>query len=649
MDPIRLGQVCVYLTSSGPTQGHFGLRIRAILAEALAAWEPSTRLSPVWPIVGVGDTNFLALPAGITFTGHVLFIGPHRAHDTIQDVLLRNARLKQVKHLCLTLGLYNIVAFLTPATDMARIKGAAEAAGANWEHWILARGQITEVTSSTRDLSRDWVAPLSELAAEANWPHPLRGAMEEYLPLMASALARSESALPTLTGKLVKSMKVVKDVVNESEPNAYLQQSQVTHLNAALSRLSSQMFSGVSPILATECHYWIHSLLGTGTANLGLHSLAMFIQAKMGEYRLPDRIAALAEKTTPPLPIFSTLSPSDPAATKHYLDEAQFVADKEELIPLISYFSGRDGFKSNTTVISVPLSTITNANATPWTLQTLSHEVSHIIIEAVLGILLPDEDAALKHILHLMKTPAGAQNWLDALTSHVARAFLSLHATERKVVAKQLNLMPNDLREVIKYEIRDVTEVMVHVFDFMYFYNSEPEAYVRGIWTSWSAIPQISDRISEYVIRTICAICSKHLTHPKAEESALNQVRQILDGMSASAAYAPNAVAYIDSHKSEIEQAIVGRLPFIQFVRSFLYSPTLAGTLQADSLSSGPPSRSGGYEMRRGELSEQRIANPLSFVAAFTRDETPVPAESLVLWQVLAFGLAPMTASPESQ
>lgn len=642
MDPIRLGEDCVYLSASGPTDGLFRLAVHGTLNSSLTSWQPSTRLSPIWPVLKCADRQLPPVQAGSTLTGFVLFIGPHRPHETIEEVLFPNVRAAQVKHVSVSLGLYNVIVFLSGAADVDRVCAAVERVGSNWELWKLQRGTIQGVTKSQREASRSWVPPLTALAGLDTWPHPLRGAMEEYLPLMASALARSETALPAFTDHLVQSMRVVSDVLTDSGPDTFQKQSQVTHINAALSRLSSQMFSGVSPILATECHYWVHSLLGTGTANLGLHNLSAFIQAKMGEYKIPDRIAALGDKSIPALPVLSTISPSDPAATKHYLDDVQFDGVGEPLIPLISYFSGRDGFKSNTTIISVPLSTISNANATPWTLQTLTHEVSHIVIEAVLSLVLPDPamQAQMQRALKLLKEPSAATTWLESLRAHIARGFVSLHASETGTLGKSIDLDTAALQSVYMDEIRNVTEVLVHVFDFMYFYNSEPDTYVNGIWTSWSAIPEIADRIPEYVVRTTCGVASKHLTRPGPERNAIQQVRQILAGMGPHSAYAADAVAYIDRHASQIEQAVLARIPFVQFVRSFLFSPNLAGALQVDALTAGRASRSGGYEIHRGELTAQLISNPLLFVSHFTRDSMPAPSEAVVLWQTLAFGIA---------
>lgn len=222
--------------------------------------------------------------------------------------------------------------------------------------------------------------------AKKTLPNELREAISEYCPLVLSTLNRAGQ----FPAPFVSDLELVHDHVERTvaslshaphgEPSAYQVLGQIITINAALARFSSQTFAGTSPIRQTECHFWSNSLLGIGVATLGLWKLNRFLEAKLGTKRLAARILSF-QSVTENIPKLSKLPITDDIWTTDHLKSApgaDQTTDPPALIPLLTYFSGREGFNSTETTISAPLASVSACNSLRWSLLTLTHEISHI-------------------------------------------------------------------------------------------------------------------------------------------------------------------------------------------------------------------------------------------------------------------------------
>ena len=123
--------------------------------------------------------------------------------------------------------------------------------------------------------------------------------------------------------------------------------------NAGLSRFSSQALSGTSPILQTECHYWTHSLLGTGVANRALWRVTDFLNSRVHDQQFFARVAAYADRPMTEGRLESL--ESDHAIWRSRPLDLVTVGAPEAYLPLVGFFSGRDGFNVTPTTVSAPL------------------------------------------------------------------------------------------------------------------------------------------------------------------------------------------------------------------------------------------------------------------------------------------------------
>ena len=328
----------------------------------------------------------------------------------------------------------------------------------------------------------------------------------------------------------------------------------------------------------------------------------------------------------------------------------QIEADERgPIIPLVTYFSGRDGFSSHLQTLSAPVSTLSECNSYRSSLMTVTHEISHILINGVLGPLYPD------HMCGETLTALGATltmgyrppNWLASARKLLFEGLVSMEGASRPDPMGIEDIQAEAADILVNWRA-EAQETLVHAFDFMYFYAGDPEFYIESIWRSWSAIPGISDRISGYVMRTLSAVSANLLKEPSEKRlpAAIRAVKESLEDLRASGGlmsdYVDRALAYLAEAEADpskmrrLKQEYTARLYLVRLVRLFLYSDRIAAKLFDD-----PYTRSKG-RTTGGKVSLHYDAAPVGNPLAFLRDtikQDPVEAESVWVLHALAFDL----------
>jgi hypothetical protein len=615
------------------------VRISSSLKPVLVDWGFSTRVSPIYGVEGLGT----ATSADFDFRGTWLlsFLGP--VHP--QKVLNCYRRTWRV---WLTLGLFNVLILSKTAADKEKILKWSREENLECETWTIKSGRIVGVESNPRGYNRTagWRRNLSQLY-NARLAPELQQTAKDYCSLAATALSKSERLHERLFSDLRDINDFVIDALRhpESEDNApYPALGQLLNIHAGLTRFTSQTFSGTSRILESECHLRGHSLLGIGVANIGLAHLREFIQSSLGAARLPERFAALS-RITEDVPDLCKLKINDDFWTRNHLGEIQLDADEEDKqVPLLSYFSARDGFKSTLTTISAPLSTITSCNSVQWSLLTTSHELSHVLIRSILAKLYPDleSESAINGALELLEENHESANLLDEIRRLLFVTIVRIDDVSAGRT-EPLDINSEILVVLLEQWYREVQEILVHVFDFLYFYGGEINRYVEGIWVTWGTIPNIKNRIREYVVRTICTSLVNHLDRRNAEEIARDQVVGCLKSLASdgtSATYIQSGLDYISHHwDDEIIDRVLARKELVMMARAFLFSETIATDVRKETtgLGGGEPSGKEGYKLKTGYLELREISNPFHFLELFTKSKRPSVIESAWMLYVLAY------------
>lgn len=617
------------------------------LEQSVEGWTAGSRVSPCWPLKG-SDASLSPFLGRQT----LLFLGPIQPAELFTSI--EGLGKSKTVGVWFTAGCFNVILrFSEQETDLVRsTERWLKRNKCAFERWKLDDGVI-EKTSFQGIQQAQGDPAINNLAKRiaGNRNDFLQPALQENLIAISTALTRAAS-VHTPTHQDLRIVAEAMDKTLEAYSHEKIStldlQSRMLSMNAAISRFSSQAFSGVPPILATECHFWVHSLLGTGSANLALSNLVRSVQNVLGESRLAERLQALGDVETN-VPDNNALVLGTDILKFDVLTEtegAEFASSP--IVPLITYFSGRDGFSSQLQTLSAPLSTLAECNSFRSNILTATHEISHIFIQATLSVIAPslDDSAELKEASRIAGPGFRAINHLDAARKLVVEAVLNMENADTGQKPGSTGLQEFLSSAFDKWR-KEMQEILVHAFDFMYFHQSQPEFYVTSIWHSWCSIPGISDRVPEYLLRTLCAISADILDAEPSKifDAALRSAEELLNKVDANIDpqndYVKLALERI--HKIKIDSALkektrkefAARLYLVRLARIYLFSPRVAGLLFDDH-----SVRSGAAIKNKAKLryDTNHIGNALNFLRKQLK-QSPSEAESLWVLHCLAFDL----------
>jgi hypothetical protein len=613
-----------------------GRRIRFVdgIDQAVSAWTQATRVSPVFaPHSSVDHSYTLSLEG----PHHLTFVGPYPPEDLIA---LWGSRAD----IWLSLGVFNNLVRTADDAVAAEVVEWAKEHGLLFERWTTQSGIIEHIEQAApRATASGWRRVIAT-TSRRRIRRGLAPLLNEYAALLSSGVARAEQTVPTMVDDLLAADPLVRSVIAHDPELTVEEQSHEIYdllvtLNAALSRLTSQTFSGASPITETECHFWTHSLLGTGIANIGLWKLCARLQFVLGRERIPERLSALANYEGEIK--LENLDDNDPFWNLDRIGEVELTPPdtKEVMVPLVPYFSGRDGFKTTLHTISAPLVAIEACNSKQWTLETLTHELSHIVIRGALGEIYPTTMQDIESAYATMRVEP--RNLLESIRRYLLMTICFMEQDRENL--ERVFDTPDYLQQMLVDWHAEVEEILTHVFDFQYFYGANARRYVEGIWTSWSVIPNIGMRVPEYVVRTLCAVLSNHLEYAdEMEERARKDVERYLRRLNKgkrAGRYVNDALSYLSGSKWEaVYKQLVARRGLVRIAKAFLFSEKCSARIRAEyQVSSGNPEHEG-YNLARGDFTRLRIDNPIRFVGSYTSGTAASHEASLWMLYVLAFG-----------
>jgi hypothetical protein len=195
------------------------------------------------------------------------------------------------------------------------------------------------------------------------------------------------------------------------------------------------------------------------------------------------------------------------------------------------------------------------------------------------------------------------------------------------------------LAERMKQRWSELREVLTHVFDFLYFYGKDAQSYIRAVWVSWDVIPNIQNRIQDYITRSLCALQANNLK--RGAEGFQITVDQLIRFLNATkeefpgSIYIPQAVTDLSSRVEYYKRRLQHRTQLIRFVRYFLYSPKIERLLLREpALIAGD---GGTYDLPQVEFSAKRPVNPLRFLTEFSGEKKGDYLRSAWMLTQLAF------------
>jgi len=642
--------------------------IKSSLEEAIDSWDSSTRLSPLY---GLGEDQLTADEV-LQTANAICFLGCDFPESLLP--LPEDVRLWAV-----TLGIFNIIVYSKNKKALAAFaKQVHREKNLQYEIWFLDnQKQITDVKHPplTRKQEPESVFPsagagppvespaqekdihqsLARMASKVeSLPSDLRTGVSEYCTLMASSWARAAQARPVLKEELLKPIHDYAcrelDKITKQPNDMYLAIDAFTNINAGLSRFCAQTLSGISPIHQTECHFWIHSLLGTGVGNLALYNFAKFVSSRMESLNLPGRLETKFNEES----LDYLTKVSNEFWLKNHCQDVSPSLGQEQPTPLITYFSSRDGFHCGHATASAPLASLGACNAPQWSLMAMTHEICHRIVDAVLIKLYPNpateegkaritawearknnQVSAQKPTLRdqmdafLLATLA----YMSAVDGSSADTKNVEFAEKTSAAFRNWESKPEDLLERWQHEVE---EIMVHALDFLYCYGQDTDQYVRVVWNALSVIPELPDnKIEDLVIRTLCAVLTKEISNNENGKQVVR--KKVIDGLLklSSNDCIERALELLNSDEhwnQQIKYKIDARENLVKLVVGYLYWK------DAEVKIRGGDEKQSQYSSLGSELIlPTPLDNPLRLVEACANSSDPDEVASVLLLYRLAF------------
>lgn len=616
--------------------------------QLLGAWTARSRTSKLYSL------DSATLPDLATKQKVVLyFVGP-----------LDPARLEVGVPRFLSLGMYNVVLVGLDQTHIDEIERYLAARNQlPWESWSIEGGTLVEIRYAECVAS-----PLSSCAPMLGSIPAHHGSIgsanEENKLLLLTAVAKSSLYSKKDSEELQLFSTAFREKLGEEDYSngAMTKLNWLINVNAHLSRYVTQSFGGTSPIIANECPHSAHSLLGIGIASKALVNVRRFAQSALGDDDFIERFRHLRNIS------FSSFknAVASPRVRLHlnaaidtgYWDKVtklvSEVADKphraadsrDYRLPLVTCFSGRDGFRSTHFSLTAPLELIAGCNSMAWNPMTLSHEICHVWVKGVLTSLFADIDTEpLSTLLGGKREPLNLFEDLQYAT------FAALYLLDRGYVSPHSNGAAPlaSTGQLLERASPQLNEILTHILDFRLFYFCDEVRYLGAIWASWDVIPNIQDRLPDYIVRSTCALLSERLNHANQPwKTALETVKTILSALSGSmkitgsqSNYLDEAISIIEVELSNFDVTIEGSLafkvfnlaPLVRLAKTFFADTELASRLQHEHAEPGKPYASHSpLDFQAGS-----IANPLRFALHFCNDRNSDDRKSLWVLHRMAF------------
>jgi hypothetical protein len=535
------------------------------------------RTSPVFPLCA--EFNLPALDTGVFYLYLLSF-------DPAFPVLARIAQKAPTELRCgflFSLGLASVLCITREVDLLQRIEAMAGAKPRAAEVWTIENSRIVTIGSNSEP-ARIFNRDLLRLPAYDDLPLVPRATVDEFVcsigllvPKVAVHLPSELETCFSLVGQVAELVSEMVYVVNPVgvlpdtlaeytredftdnpeliETILHQGSDRIVQINAALSYLSTQALSGAVPVLERRSLIRRYSLLGVGTGVLALTRIARSIEQAFAAGALETVLGERAVDAKP-LPGLDRLPHYETGGwSEHSVNRWEGKVERRRLYPKLPYFSGRLGFRESEYSISAALQSLAAGAGPEWSLLTLTHEMVHGHVRNLLSIIFqgdpdrrPDrkeQELYERFAAHVFGRPPGNESLLDSIRVALL-SYCCLTATHGSLtrVAEISRKDPasteirvgfylptqRNLRLILEGEMRNISEILVHVLDLHYFYRSSLSAYLPLIWRSWSTLPQVRGDLRQYLLRSMLAAAAKTTGTPYERfRTARLRVRDLLE------------------------------------------------------------------------------------------------------------------------
>jgi len=410
---------------------------------------------------------------------------------------------------------------------------------------------------------------------------------------------------------------------------------------ASILKNSNAQFFGNIPILRSGMFQsGKNSLLGIGQSILGVLAISLHLRNCFNKFNFEDLFEN--KYTIIPSPNF-LLKPdikSYPIWYREFinsngLDDYLDEKDNNSTYFLV-YFSNRQGFRLTKHAVSAAMQSLFLSYLPSFTLNTLSHELLHAHVRSEIMVefypLLKNKKG-----LHLNNTIYDkykkvfqSKHESYSISDFIQINFLFMAGLLNRNGNNNINKKRNkktypkaELFISLKKWEKEIEEVIVHILDLNYFYNSKGNFYVRAIWTSWLSLPFSINNLSDYILRTVCAISSLDDTSDRVKrfDFALDMLKSELYEIK-NLKLVNNK--YVDIVLSSLADSKVlnrirynymnGFVNLVDISKKFFFSSSLKSTLNYDAELIESKNGDYTYDLNIGVFEKRKITSPITLI-----------------------------------
>lgn len=624
------------VTEYWSTESREMLFIDSQLSIQMKKWNVRTKIASCFRILGDGlHTDKIKL-VGVSY---VFFIGP-------VSIEKFNKSLLKDMSMWLTYGAYNLIILTQDEKKSIDLINYLESQRIRYEKWDVDNNEIIKYKISCRELVKRTTLS-NKLFDNYKKDSVMLPVVREYYTQMHTACERLRYIDVASYNRMLRFHESVEEYVldkADGKDDSYQNFNYLTSINACLTRYNSQMVSGFSPILKQETHAWSHSLLGMGMASIAINNLGDFFYDKVGNQHIAERFIQLLSKPYQYSKSLTMSAAKDAAFQDDHIG-TEIVSPIEQM-PLLIFFSSRDGFRNQYNTLSIPLISLYGCNTPGWSLKTISHEASHILVDNVLDFLFKDiQQTDFQQKLSEYSYPTyKPKTYEEAILQLLGSGLLALSAEDGEEYDGPR------LRNSFEYYRDEMKEIMTHAFDFLYFYHSNIRKYIEEIWVTWGELPRISASIPDYIMRSLCIIVLSAWDVENIETKAIELLKEELVKLTKNIVpvfknqYLKDAIDYIDCHKEDkngklgLNSLLVRRKFLIKFVRGFLFSEDIHSIIAHEEYRLGSKAMKENINsFTKLEIPNIPFNNPLTITELYAQSTKISEAQSCLIYYILSF------------
>lgn len=604
------------------------------------------RTSPVFPV-----SESFEVPDFNSSTLYLSFLCFDRAFRVVARLLERSPdSLKN--RLMVTLGLAS-VAVWSQDDAIEMLEPFSDDSPRCWEVWTISNGYLTNIRCHKPPRVKtdsSW----NTLACYDVLPPPARATVDEFIAATELIVGQLATFIPNelepFQRLIGRALELVAEMVfacnpSDSPPESLSEYTadnfrndkqlaevvlhqawdRLIQINSALAYFSTQALSGATPLLERRSLIRRHSLLGVGTGVLALTRLTRTVERAFAVGAIESIIDEFAH-TGAPLPGLDQLPNYDATQWSQYsLNQWNGKVDQPYRSSKVPYFSGRLGFRETEYTISASLQSLTAGAHPEWSFLTLTHEMVHGHVRSILALIFQgdkteDPDSKWKRFYAryaaiCRRQPIDSPKLLDSLRTAVLAycCFAQSHGSltrDTDLLNKPMNgtkigfefYLPEEraLWTLLEREFRNISEILVHVLDFHYFYFSRIQTYIQMVWRSWAPLPQVKGDLRQYILRSLLVIATKTTGTPHQRFNKSRALfREILEHLASSEGRGSTTIAAaleILPQLDKLHYPFAGSLILVDLANRVLTSTDIRGAVFADDPHVGITESPGGIE-----------------------------------------------------